>query len=169
MESPAPGVLAAVVVRTAVVLLVLVVALRVSGKRHTGEMNVYDLLLVLIVANAVQNAMTRASGEVLVALVSASTLLALGWLVCMVSARWPPLQAKLLGAPTVVVQDGQVLWANLKHEGLTERELYTELRKHGLTAVAAVKLAILEVDGSLSVVPKEHSAGGGEGGNSRER
>jgi uncharacterized membrane protein YcaP (DUF421 family) len=159
--------LAAIAVRTAIVLLALVVGVRVFGRRHAGEMNVYDLLLVLMTANAVQNAMTKANGHLAVALVSAGALLALGWLCGALTARRPALQARLLGSPTILVHDGRLVWPNLKREELTEREVMTELRKRGLTELDAVKLAVLEIDGSLSVVPKEHSAGEGGGGHER--
>ena len=169
MEAPGPGMLAAIVLRTAVVLLALVVGVRVFGKRHAGEMNVYDLLLVLMTANAVQNAMTKANGHLAVALVSTGTLLALGWLCSAVTVRWPAVQARLMGAPTVIVHDGRLIWPNLKREGLSERELMSELRKRGVTDLDGVKLAILECDGSMSVVPKEHGGGQGEGGGGHER
>jgi uncharacterized membrane protein YcaP (DUF421 family) len=167
MDAITPGLLAAIAVRTAIVLVGLVVGMRVFGRRHASEMNVYDLLLVLMMANAVQNAMTKANGSLLVAFTSASTLLLLGWLIGVAIARRPWLRAKLMGSPMVVVHDGQIVRANLKRAGLTEPAVATELRKHGLTEVDAVRLVILEVDGSLSVVPEEHSAGTGGGGDGR--
>jgi uncharacterized membrane protein YcaP (DUF421 family) len=83
-----------------------------------------------------------------------------------VTARRPALAPPLVGSPTIVVHDGQPIRANLKREGLTERELLTEIRKRGLAEVSAVALAVLEVDGSMSVVPKEHDRQEGE---ARER
>lgn len=167
MEAVGPGMLAAIAVRTAIVLLALVVGVRVFGKRHAGEMNVYDLLLVLVTANAVQNAMTKANGHLAVALVSAGTLLALGWLCGALMVRRPEWRARLLGSPTVIVHEGRLVWPNVKREGLTEREVMTELRKRGLTELDGVRLAVLECDGSVSVVPREHTAG--EGGEGHER
>jgi uncharacterized membrane protein YcaP (DUF421 family) len=167
MEPITPGLLAAIAVRTAMVLVGLVIGVRVFGRRQAGEMNVYDLLLILMMANAVQNAMTKANGNLLVAFTSAGTLLLLGWLIGAVIARRPWLRAKLLGSPTVIIHDGQIVRANVKREGLTEDEVATELRKRGLTEIDAVRLAILEIDGSLSVVPKDHAAGTGGGGDGR--
>jgi uncharacterized membrane protein YcaP (DUF421 family) len=145
--------LTAIAVRTAIVLLVLIVGVRVSGKRHIGELNVYDLLLVLVAANAVQNAMTKAHSEVTVALVSAGTLMAIGWVVARADARWPALEGRLVGTPTVLAQHGQVNRRNLRREGVTEGELLAAAREQGVADLAGVELAVLELDGEISVVP----------------
>ncbi len=78
MSDSGPAFLAAVAVRTAIVFALLLVGVRLTGKRQTGEMNANDLLLVLVLANAVQNAMTQGNGRLAVALVSSGTLILLG-------------------------------------------------------------------------------------------
>src|SRR5581483_4955862 len=93
--------LAAIAVRTAVVFVLVTLGVRLTGKRQTGEMNVHDLLLVLVIANAVQNAMTKGDGRLSVALVASGTLLLLGWLFARLVDRYPALQAELAGAPAV--------------------------------------------------------------------
>ena len=167
MEPMTSGLFTALVLRTAIVLLALVVGFRVFGKGRAGEMNVYDLLLVLMAANAVQNAMTESNGHLLTAVAAAGTLLGLGWLYGVVAARRPSWKAKLMGGPTVIAHEGKLIKANAKREGVTEREIATELRNHGLTAIEGAKLVVLEADGSLTVVPKDHEAGGGGGGRER--
>lgn len=153
------GFLAAIAIRTLIVFVVVDFAVRLAGKRHTGEMNMYDLLVVLIMANAVQNAMTKSSGHVTVSLVAAGTLIAAGWLIAKVIARWPALESRLMTEPTVVIQDGRLLRRNLRREDLTEDEVLTAMRRQGLVDFADVRLAVLEMDGGISVVPKEHSGG----------
>lgn len=155
-----PGLLAAIVVRTAIVLVVLVIGLRVSGKRRIGELNLFDLLLVLLIANAVQNAMTKSNQHLAVALVSAATLMLLGWIFAKAMTRWPGMERRLLGTPTVIVRDGQMLKQNMKHEGVTEDELMSAVRDQGLANVSDVQLAVMELDGFLSVVPKQHDEEG---------
>jgi uncharacterized membrane protein YcaP (DUF421 family) len=147
--------LTAVVVRTTIVLVAVVVGVRISGKRHIGELNVYDLMLVLVVGNAVQNAMTKTNSQLRVALVSAGTLMLLGWLAAKVTARWPELGLRVLATPTVVVQNGQLIRHNVRHEGITRDEVLAAVREQGLADLADVKLAVLEMDGSISVVPNE--------------
>lgn len=149
-----------IVARTAIVLLALVVGVRLFGERHTGELNLYDILMILIMSNAVQNSMTKGIGPLSVALASSGTLLVLGWLTGKLIARHPKLEKRFMGSPLVVVHEGQMLWQNLRHEGITEGEVMMEVRKQGLADLADVKLAVLEMDGSVSVVPKENSREG---------
>ncbi|HET8630908.1 MAG TPA: YetF domain-containing protein [Thermomicrobiales bacterium] len=145
--------LTAIAARTAIVLLVLIVGVRVSGKRHIGELNVYDLMLVLVAGNAVQNAMTKAHSEVTVALVSAGTLMLLGWLFAKADAYWPGLERRAVGTPTVVAQHGELNRRNLRREGVTEEEVLAAAREQGVADLAGVELAVLELDGEISVVP----------------
>jgi uncharacterized membrane protein YcaP (DUF421 family) len=143
-----------VATRTAVVLASLLFGIRVAGRRHLSEANVHDILVVLLVANAVQNAMTKGSGRLTVALVSAATLLAAGWLTAPAFGRRRLLGQWLGGTPTLLVHDGTVLAENLRKEQLTEDEVATAARKQGLSDLSKVKLAVLETNGSISVVPR---------------
>ncbi len=149
------GLLAAVAVRTAVVLGLLVVALRWTGKRQAGEMKSHDLVTVLVAANAVQNAMTRGDGRLGVALVSAGTLILLGWLWATALGRRPGWQRPLVGIPTIIVEDGQVRRRELRREGVSPDQLRAAVRDRGLADLADVRLAVLEVDGTISVIPAE--------------
>ncbi|HEY8884117.1 MAG TPA: hypothetical protein VIO35_02300, partial [Chloroflexota bacterium] len=98
------GLLTVIAIRTAIVLVALVAGVRIFGKRQIGGMNVYDLVLVLLLANAVQNAMTEGSGNLGVGLVSAGTLLLADRLLGIVFTKRPELEGQLLGTPTVVVE-----------------------------------------------------------------
>jgi uncharacterized membrane protein YcaP (DUF421 family) len=155
MPDSSPLFFAAIAVRTAIVLVALIVGIRVFGKRQIGAMNVYDLVLVLAVANAVQNAMTRGSGQLGVGIAAAGTLLVLGRLLGLVFVRRPALERRVVGVPTLIVQDGQLNRANMRREGITEDEVQAAAREYGLADLSEVRLAVLEPDGSLSVVPKE--------------
>jgi len=110
-------------------------------------------------ANAVQNAMTKSSGRVTVSLVAAGALIVAGWLIAKVIARWPVLESRLMTEPTVVIQDGRLLRRNLRREDLTEDEVLTAMRRQGLVDIEDVRLAVLEMDGGISVVPREHAGG----------
>jgi uncharacterized membrane protein YcaP (DUF421 family) len=149
------GLLAAVAVRTAIVLLLLVIALRLTGKGQAGEMQTHDLVTVLVAANAVQNAMTQGDGRLSVALVSAGTMIFVGWLFATVMGRKPLWRRALVGVPTVIVEDGRVRRRDLRREGITRDELRAAIRDRGLIDPADVRLAVLEVDGTISVIPRE--------------
>jgi uncharacterized membrane protein YcaP (DUF421 family) len=142
-------------VRTAIVLIYLAAGLRLLGKRQIGQMNLYDLVLVMALANAVQNAMTAGKGELSVGLVSAGTLLFIGRVVTALFVRQPQLEERLVGSPTLIINDGHLVWENMRREQITEEQVMTALREHELTDPGQAKLAVLEVDGSLSVVPRD--------------
>ncbi len=139
--------------RTAIIFVAVVVGLRLMGKRQIGVMNVYDLALIMALANGVQNAMTAGKGDLSVGLVCAGTLLLIGRLLVSVFLRLPRLEQAVCGSPTVLVNDGQVLAARMRREGVTEEQLLAALRRHGLTTPKQARLAVLEVDGTLSIVP----------------
>lgn len=155
MNESLPFLLSAAAARTVIVLVALFLGIRLFGKRQIGGMNVNDLVLVLALANAVQNALTKGSGNLGVGLVSAGALLLVGRLLASLFVRHPAWESRLVGSPTIVVQDGQYLPERLRREGLTEAEVLAAAHQSGLAGLADVKLAILEVDGSLSIVPRD--------------
>jgi uncharacterized membrane protein YcaP (DUF421 family) len=146
--------LSTIAARTAIVLLVLIGGLRLLGKRQIGQMNIYDLAMIMALANAVQNAMTNGKGDLGVGLVSAGTLLGIGALLTLVFVRLPKLEERLVGTPTLIVNDGKILPDRMRRECVTQDELMQVLREHGLTDIREVLLATLEVDGTISIVPK---------------
>ena len=147
--------LLALAVRTAIVLGALIVGLRVFGRRQAGEMRTMDILVVLVMANAVQNSMTKSDGHLIVSLVSAGTLLCGGWLIGTVVRLKPRLETSLGGEPVVLVYAGSLVRQNLRRQGVTLNDVEAAVRQQGLTELSEVKLAVLEMDGSISVVPAD--------------
>jgi uncharacterized membrane protein YcaP (DUF421 family) len=146
------AVLLNVALRTTVVYVALLVGLRLTGKRQLGQLSVFDLVLLLVIANAVQNAMVGPDTSVAGGLVAAGVLIAwhrvIGWL-----TRRSRHVAKLLGgSPTLLIHDGHVRTDALAQEGLTEADLLQALREHGVGAPGDVRLAVLEQDGMISVI-----------------
>jgi len=140
--------------RTAIVLLFLVIGLRLSGKRQMGSMTIYDLAMIMLVANAVQNAMTSGKGNVSVGIASSGTLLIVGTALTYFIVRKPVFARFATGTPTVLVHNGTVEQRNLRREGVTMEEVMVAVREHELSDISQVKLAILEVDGDISIVEK---------------
>ena len=153
MPPEGPKFLIAIAIRTLIVLLALVVGLRMLGKRQTGQFTVYDLALIMLLANAVQNAMTNGEGHLLVGVVSGGTLLGFGWIVSRAFVNQPALAQRLTGVSTLLVNDGQILRANLNRENLTLDQLYAAMRQHGIPGLSDVRMAVLEIDGSISIIP----------------
>ena len=148
-----PASLGLIVLRTMVVYVVLLVGLRVAGKRELGQMTPFDLVVLLIIANAVQNAMVGPDTSLNGGLLAALVLLAVNWLVGRLGLRSPWLRRRLTGDPVLLVPEGDLLETNLRREGIFADEVLQALREHGVDDLRQVKSAVLEVDGTISVVP----------------
>jgi len=145
----------ALILRSAVIYLVLLFGLRVFGKREVGQFTLFDLVFVLLVANAVQPAMTGRDLSLGGGFIIIATLLTLNYAVSRVRIRFPALDRLLESKSVVVARDGKWIREKLKHEGITDDEAMASLREHGISSVDETKLVVLEADGSLSVVPKD--------------
>ena len=146
--------LVSVAARTAIVYVVLVVGFRIVGKRAAGQLSTTNLVVLLIVANAVQNAMVGENTSLVAGLLAAGVILALDILLNVVADRWPPLREWLDGVPTLLVEDGHVLTDNLRREGINERELGIALRQNGLLTPDEASFVYLEPNGAISVIPR---------------
>jgi len=146
------AVLLDVALRTTLVYLALLVGLRLTGKRQLGQPSVFDLVLLLVIANAVQNAMVGADTSVWGGLVAAGVLIAWHRVIGWVGRRNRKIAKLLGGSPTILIHDGHVRTDALAHEGLTEAELLQALREHGVATPADVRIAVLETDGMISVI-----------------
>jgi uncharacterized membrane protein YcaP (DUF421 family) len=143
----------AIAVRSVLVYLAVFLGLRLAGKRELGQMTVFDLVVVLLIANAVQNAMVGADFSVQGGIIAAVVLLILNRAVAFLRLRGGVWGRLIEGTPTVLVEDGQPIEPHLRREGLERSELEMVLREHGVAAIDDVKLAVLETDGSVSIVP----------------
>jgi uncharacterized membrane protein YcaP (DUF421 family) len=141
--------------RTVVIYFVMVLGLRLTGKREIGQFTPFDLVLVLLIANAVQNAMVGPDNTLVGGMVAALVLFAINWLVGRVVGREPRVRRWLLGEPRLLMSDGRYIDANMRAEEVTPDEVEAAAREHGIGSVDDVQLAVLEVDGSISIVPKD--------------
>jgi uncharacterized membrane protein YcaP (DUF421 family) len=144
-----------IVLRSAVVYISLFIGLRLMGKRELGQMTVFDLVVVLLLANAVQNAMVGPDTSLWGGLIAAAVLLVLNRGVAMLRLHRDAWGRLLEGTPTVLVQSGQFLDPALRKEGIERAQVLMAMREHGIGDIKEVQLAVLEIDGSISVVPKE--------------
>ncbi|HLZ08468.1 MAG TPA: YetF domain-containing protein [Chloroflexota bacterium] len=145
----------AIAAKTTVVYVFLVVGLHLLGKRELGQMTIYDLVLIIVLANSVQNAMVGNDTSLLGGLVAAITLLVINRLFTYFIVNYPGLAREMVGQPVLIAKDGQAFPDQLKREGISEEQLMAALREHGITSLKDAKMAVLEVDGSISIVPKE--------------
>lgn len=142
-----------IVGKTLVVYLALVGGLRLLGKRELGQMNIYDLVMIVVLGNAVQNAMMNNDNTLGGGIIATVTLLTANRLFNDLVRRSKKLEHLMVGQPTVILSEGQPLIEAMRREGVTLEQLHAALREHGLERPEDAHLAILEVDGTISVVP----------------
>ena len=152
-----PFVLGEILTRTLIVYVVLMLGLRLAGKRELGQMSVFDLVVVLVIASAVQNAMIGTDASITGGLVAALTLLGANAVVGRIASRRTWLGTALRGTPTMLINHGQLINEHLIAEGLTLDDLLMVMREHGFERMEQVKMAVLEIDGTISIIPEDAS------------
>jgi uncharacterized membrane protein YcaP (DUF421 family) len=144
-----------IMLRTALIYLALLIGLRLTGKKEVGQMSLFDLVLLLLIANAVQNAMTGPDTSLTGGIVAAGTLLAVHAALSQLTWRFAKVRHLAEGTPALLIHWGKVLQKNLAKEKVTAEEIHQALRSHGVSNVEDVALATLEIDGSISVLRKD--------------
>jgi uncharacterized membrane protein YcaP (DUF421 family) len=142
------------VLRGMVVYGFLLVLLRITGKRQVGQLAPFDLVLLLVLSNAVQNSMNGGDNSLVGGLVSAATLVALNWAVSYATFKSKKLEVLIEGRPQVLIHNGEVFEDVMNSVKLTHHELNAALRRAGCSCAAEVQAAILENNGSISVVQR---------------
>ena len=149
---PGGAVLLTIIVRTAVIYLLVLIGVRLSGKREVGQMTPFDLTLLLLLSNSVQNAMTGPDTSLAGGAVAATTLLILNFVVAEYSGANRRFRKIIQGSPTLLVHNGEVILPHMAREHVSMDELERALREHGVSSVKDVALGVLEVDGSISLL-----------------
>ena len=150
MLFPGTHVILEIALRTIIIYLVVLIGVRLSGKREVGQMTPFDLVLLLLISNSVQNAMTGPDTSVLGGIAAATTLLLVNRVVAAISGSNRRLRKVIEGEPSLLIHDGQVITAHMAKEHVSMDELERALREHGINSYHDVALAVLEVDGSIS-------------------
>ena len=140
------------VIRSIAVYAFLIFILRISGKRQIGQMSPFDLVLLLILSNAVQNSMSGGDNSLIGGLLIAGVLVGINFLVGYATYRSKKLEALIEGRPQIVIHNGQLFEDVMAKCQLTHHELDAALRQAGCERVAEVRSAILENNGVISVV-----------------
>jgi uncharacterized membrane protein YcaP (DUF421 family) len=147
------------VLRAAVIYGFLLVAFRVFGKRQVGQLTPFDLVLLLVISNIVQNAMIGNDSSIGGGLIGATTIFVLNWVVVELTFRFRRLRRILEARPTILVHDGRILWDHMRAERLTIDDLNAALRRAGVGEATRVRFAVLEESGGISVIPFAEGAG----------
>ncbi len=144
------GIIAA---KTLVIYIFLIAGLRLLGRRELGQMNIFDLILLIVLGNAVQNAMMNNDNSLCGGLVAATVLLVVNRLFNFVMRRSRRVERAMVGDPVLLINNGIPVEDHLRREGVSHEQLMQALREHGICTFEEAQMCVLEVDGSISVVP----------------
>jgi len=146
------------VLRAVAVYLFVLILIRMSGKRQLGQMSATEFVALLLISNAVQNAMNGGDNSLGAGLLLAVVLVAVSWGIAWINFRSRRIRSIFEGTPTLLIHKGKPVLANLKRELISEGELHTLLRKQGVHHLDIIKTAILESDGTITLERDETAA-----------
>jgi len=149
---PSLSVLIGIFGRTACIYLLVLLGVRLTGKREVGQMTPFDLVLLLLLSNAVQNAMTGPDTSLAGGVIAAITLLILNYIVAEVSGVNRRFRKLVQGTPSLLIHNGELMLPHLAKEHVTVDEIQRACREHGISSISDVAIGVLEVDGSISLL-----------------
>lgn len=144
-----------IVVRSAAVYFFMMIALRLTGKKQLSQLNTTDVILILLISNAVQNAMVGNDTSLLGGIIAASVLFLINLILRKLIYKYKKLGEFLQEKPEILIHDGKLDFKTLSKLNITSEELKEAIREHGVEYFDQVKLAILEVDGNISIISGE--------------
>lgn len=133
----------------------MVVAIRVFGKKELSQLSTTDLVFLVLISNSVQNAMVGPNVSLAGGIIAASVLFTLNYMLKILMYRSDKVKELIEGKPVILVSDGKIDITNLHNENISLDELEEAIREHGIESYKEVRLAILEVDGNISVISEE--------------
>jgi uncharacterized membrane protein YcaP (DUF421 family) len=143
------------ILRGIIVYFFVLVLLRFTGKRQVGQLAPFDLVLLLILSNAVQNAMNGGDNSVIGGMISAVTLVGANWLVGVITYKSKAAERLIEGTPELLIHNGKLSSGSLARAQLTHNELMSALREAGCMEIEEVRAAFLENDGTISVITRK--------------
>ena len=143
------------VVRAAVVYVVVLIYTRILGRRELSQLQPFDLIMLVVMGDLVQQGITQSDESVTGTLVVISTIALLSVAVSWVSFRFRPMRLLTEGEPIVLVQDGRPIERNMRRERITIDDIREQIRQAEMSSLDEVKWAILENDGQISCIPRD--------------
>lgn len=145
-----------IIFRSTVIYLFIVAALRLFGKKELAQLSVIDLVFILLISNSVQNAMVGPDSKLTSGIIAATTLFVINTLFKYFLFRSRGLNKFVQGKPVMLIHKGNIIEENLRKERLTLDELQAAVREHGVETISEVDLAVLEVDGNISILSENY-------------
>ncbi len=131
------------------------IALRIFGKKELSQLNTADIILILLISNSVQNAMVGPDTSLFGGLVAALVLFVINFIIKKLTRRYKTLGNILLDKPEVLIHDGKLDFKALSKLDISDEELKEAMREHGIEFFKNVKLAMLEIDGTISIISED--------------
>lgn len=149
-----------IVLRATVIFVALYLLVRLMGKRELGQMTPFELIVLIVIGDLIQQGVTQNDFSLTGAIIAVSTIAFLAMAMSWATYLWPRAERLLEGEPRVIVRDGEILTDNLRRDRLTHSEIEAEMRLAGIGRMRDVAWAILETQGRISFI--QRSADGGE-------
>jgi uncharacterized membrane protein YcaP (DUF421 family) len=141
-----------IVIRSVAVYFFMVIALRVFGKKELSQLNTADVILILLISNAVQNAMVGNDTSLWGGLAAATVLFAINFFLKKLMYKYPKFSHFIQEKPEILIHNGNLDFKSLSKLNITTDELEEAMREHGIEHFKDVKLAMLEIDGNISII-----------------
>ena len=147
-----------IILSSTIIYLFIILCLRIFGRKELAQLSVFDLVFILLISNAVQNAMVDAKlSSLLYGMIAAVTLFIVNYSLKQLEFRFPKFSKILQGDAIMLVYKGKILDSHMKIAQFSYDELMEAIREHGVSSIDEVDLAILEVDGNVSIITHEFS------------
>ena len=145
-----------IILSSLIIYLFIIVAIRLFGKKELAQLSVIDLVFILLISNAVQNAMVLGDNSLFGGMVAAGTLFVVNYILKFLQYRFPQFSRALQGDAIMLVYKGKIIESHMRLAKITSNELSEAIREHGVEDLSKVDLAILEVDGNISVLSHDY-------------
>ncbi len=141
-----------IIIRSVTVYLFVILAIRFFGKKELTQLSIIDLVFILLISNSVQNSMVGDNTSLPGGLIAAVSLFAVNYLLKILFFRSKKLSSLIQGSPLLLVYKGRIIKHHLLQAKITQDELEAAIREHGVKSAKDVDLAVLEIDGNISVL-----------------
>ncbi|WP_316765306.1 DUF421 domain-containing protein [Pedobacter frigiditerrae] len=141
-----------IALRSLSVYVFMLIAIRLTGKKELSQLNTIDVVLILLISNAVQNAMVGNDTSLLGGLAAAAVLFILNYILKKIAFKNKKIRELIFEHPEILIHNGKLNFDKLSHLGISDEELKEAMREHGVEHYKDVKLAIFEVDGNISII-----------------
>src|SRR4051794_11718182 len=144
------------VIRATIVFVLIFVLTRVIGRRELGKLEPFDLIMLVVIGDLVQQGVTQSDNSVTGVVLVIATICLLTVLVSLLGYKFPRLRPWLAGEPLVLIEDGRPIERNLRHQRLTIEEVAQQARLQQIADLSDIRFAVLETSGEISFIPKQN-------------